>query len=105
LFQGYASRLTVLREVPDWMVDPPEDDPMPTDFQPDPNYGRLLDRAVEGLREKTERGWRPHRGLDTCDALPSNIALHSVERAAIVGGVGVVGVQSEGGVVVLAGTE
>ena len=53
LFDGFASKTSTLRRVPDWMIGAPEDEPIDPAWLPDANYGRLLDRAVQRLREKS----------------------------------------------------
>jgi site-specific DNA recombinase len=60
LFEGYASKAAKLKKIPDWMLAAPEDEPIDPARLPDENYGRLLDRAVERLREKSGmRGTSP----------------------------------------------
>jgi len=55
LFEGYASKHVRLREVPDWMIDAPADDPIDPARLPDANYGLLLDHAVKRLRSNRTR--------------------------------------------------
>ena len=59
LFEGYASKQINLKTVPDWMIDAPEDDPIDPAWLPDANYGRVLDRAVQRLRDNRTRDSSP----------------------------------------------
>ena len=62
LFEGYASKAMKLREVPDWMIGAPADEPIDPARLPDVGYGQLLDRAVQRLREKNRTRVASPRG-------------------------------------------
>lgn len=55
----------------DWMIDAPDDDPIPAELLPEANCGRLLDRAVQRHREKSgTRDSSPPGFADTYFELP-----------------------------------
>ena len=59
---GQLFQALTLREVPDWMIDAPADEPIDPARLPDAGYGQLLDRAVQRLREKNRTRVASPRG-------------------------------------------